>query len=140
MARPGSKFPTELELQILKLHWKHGELAVRNVRELLREEADRDLAHTSVVTTLNTMVGKGYLDRRQDGNAYVFSAAIDQEAVSSGMLNDVLQRVFDGSARSLVLSLLESEAVSDQEHQELRELIDQSRESKPKNSDDEDVQ
>lgn len=124
MSRPKSRFPTELELLILQIFWKHGTLPVREVRKFLGTEASRPLAHTSVVTTLNTMVEKGYLSRVKDGNAYLFSSAVQKEEMSSGILNDVLKRVFDGSAKALVLSLLESESVSTEEHQQLKELID----------------
>ena len=51
MARPKSKYPTELELEILKILWKEGELNVRQVREFLAESG-RDLAHTTLVTML----------------------------------------------------------------------------------------
>lgn len=123
MSRPKSRFPTELELLILKIFWKHGPMPVRNVRSYLESEANRPLAHTSVVTTLNTMVDKGYLSRNMVGNAYTFTAATREKEVSSGILEDVLNRVFDGSAKSLVLSLLESESVSQEEHEALKQLI-----------------
>lgn len=123
MARPASRFPTELELQILKILWRKGPLLVRQVRDALAEEQNRDLAHTSVVTTLHTMTDKGLLHRRQQGKAYRFSARVQEQQVSQNMLNDLLDRVFDGSAEALLLNLLESEHVSDAEHRELRRII-----------------
>ncbi|MDF1752811.1 MAG: BlaI/MecI/CopY family transcriptional regulator [Verrucomicrobiales bacterium] len=125
MSRPKSRFPTELELLILKIFWKRGTLPVREIRRFLGIEASRPLAHTSVVTTLNTMVEKGYLSRKKDGNAYMFTAQVEEKDVSSGMLDDVLKRVFDGSAKALMVSLLESESVSHEEHEKLRRLIEQ---------------
>ena len=46
MARKKSKYPTELELEILKILWEAAPLAVREVRELMAERG-RKLAHTS---------------------------------------------------------------------------------------------
>lgn len=129
-----SKFPTELEMLILKLLWIHGPLPVRKVRQLLAVEADRDLAHTTVVTTLNKMVKKGYLSRQQDGNAYIFEAAVDEDEISSGFLEDVLHRIFDGSAKSLLLNLLNSDSVSPEEHDELRKLVQQRRNQSENNN------
>ena len=57
MARPRSRFPTELELDILKTLWRSGPATVRQVREAL--EPQRSLAHTSVMTVMNIMVDKG---------------------------------------------------------------------------------
>ena len=127
MARPPSRFPTEFELQILKFFWRDGALSVRQVRETLAAEQDRDLAHTTVVTTLNTMTDKGLLDRKQDGKAYRFTASVDQQDISQGMLGDLLDRVFDGSAEALLLNLLDSEHIDKEEHLALRRLINSKR-------------
>ncbi len=58
MARPNSEYPTELELQILKVLWDRPPMTVREVREAL-EQGGRELAHTTVITMLSTMVDKG---------------------------------------------------------------------------------
>jgi BlaI family penicillinase repressor len=58
MPRELSKFPTELELQILKILWESGPLPVRAVRQALAEREKKRLAHTSVVTMLSNMVAK----------------------------------------------------------------------------------
>lgn len=127
MARPASKYPTELELQILKILWRDGESSVQHVRSALADEAARDIARTSVVTTLNIMTDKELVERTQRGKAYYFTALITQADVSRGMLSDILDRVFDGSAEALVLNLLESEHVDDDEHRALRRLINRKR-------------
>ncbi len=123
MPRSISKHPTELELQILKILWAKGALAVRDVRQTLADEEGRELAHTSVVTTLNTMERKKYLRKKREGNAYIFEAAIDREEVSQSIVNDVVERVFDGSVSSLLVSLLGNSKMSEDQHKELRNLI-----------------
>ena len=55
MARPNSEYPTELELQILKVLWEQSPQTVREVRDTLAV-GGRDLAHTSVITTLGIEV------------------------------------------------------------------------------------
>ena len=127
MARPPSRYPTELELQVLQILWHAGESSVMSVRDALAEERDRDIARTSVVTTLNVMADKGLVHRRQQGRAYLFSHAVTQDEVSQGMLGDLLDRVFDGSAEALMLNLLDSEHVNDEEHRALRRLINRKR-------------
>lgn len=126
MARPASRYPTELELQVLQILWQLGESSVMSVRDALAER-DRDIARTSVVTTLNVMADKGLLLRRQQGRAYVFSPAVTEDEVSGGMLGDLLDRVFDGSAEALLLKLLDSEHVDEQELRALRRLVNRKR-------------
>lgn len=127
MARPPSRYPTELELLVLKILWRDGESSVMSVRDALAADQDRDIARTSVVTTLNIMADKQLVRRRQQGRAYLFTAAVTQEAVSQGMLGDLLDRVFDGSAEALLLNLLESEHVDEDEHRTLQQLINRKR-------------
>lgn len=131
MPRARSQHPTRLELSILKILWEKGELAVRDVRTALAQAEGRDLAHTTVVTTLNTMVEKGQAKRRVEGNAYFFAARRREEDVSRGMLGDLVRRLFGGSARALMLNLVQCDEVPESERRELRQLIKQSRRKNP---------
>jgi predicted transcriptional regulator len=99
-------------------------LLVREVQEgLAAAEAQRELAHTSVITMLNIMVDKGYLRRKRSGKAYLFSPAVDEAEINRGMLGDILARVFDGSAKGVILNLLEIADLDADELKELRQLI-----------------
>jgi len=122
MARPKSDYPTELELQILKVLWQKSPLPVREVRDALAA-AGRDLAHTSVITTLNVMAGKKYLRRSKRGNACLFAPRISREDANRRMLGDMVNRVFDGSAKAVVLGLFESGELEADDLKELRHLI-----------------
>jgi BlaI family penicillinase repressor len=124
MARRGSEFPTELELQILKVLWGREPLPVRDVRQGLAA-AGRELAHTSVITTLNVMVQKKYLRRRMQGKACLFSPRVTREEVSRRMLGDVVNRVFDGSAKAVMLSLFDCAELDAEDVKELRQLVNQ---------------
>jgi len=123
MARPSSKYPTELELQILKILWGRSPLLAREVQGALAESG-RDLAKTSVITTLNTMVGKSYLTRRRQGHMFLFAPRISEATVSKLVLNDVVDRVFDGSTGTVLLKLFEAKSIDPKELKELRRLID----------------
>lgn len=125
MARPASGYPTELELQILKILWGSDEaLTVREVRDKLAEEG-RDLAHTSVITTLGTMVDKGQLEKLPplQGKAFRFTPLLPQEDVSKKMLGDLVNRVFDGSAEAVMLSLFDVSELDEDELKRLRKLF-----------------
>lgn len=124
MARPASEHPTELELQILKVLWQRSPLPVREVREALAA-AGRELAHTSVITTLNVMVRKKYLRRRMQGNACLFEPRILRGEAQRRMLGDLVQRVFDGSAKAVLLSLLDAADLDADDLKELRQIIQQ---------------
>ena len=125
MARPASVHPTEFELEILKVLWESSPLTVREIRDSMAE-AGRDSAHTTVITILNIMVDKKYLKKKKQGKGYLFWPVVSEENVSTKMLGDMVNRVFSGSAKSLILNLLDGEEdIVEDELKELRKRINQ---------------
>ncbi|MFO0978613.1 MAG: BlaI/MecI/CopY family transcriptional regulator [Planctomycetaceae bacterium] len=122
MARPASEHPTELELSILKILWQAAPKTVDQVRESLAENG-RDLSHSSVITIMNIMVRKHYLKRKKNGRALEFTPLVEEDRVGRSMLKDLIHRVYDGSAQSLVLHLLETADVDTDELSAIRQLI-----------------
>lgn len=123
MSRPESEYPTELELDILKILWNESPLPVREVRARLQREAGRPLAHSSVITMLNIMHRKGYLRRKKEGKAFLFAPRVEKDRVTGNMMRDLVSRVFDGSAKAMVLNLLDTAELNADELVELRKLI-----------------
>jgi predicted transcriptional regulator len=78
-----------------------------------------------VITTLNVMVRKKYLRRRMQGNACLFEPRISREEASRRMLGDMVRRVFDGSAKAVLLGLFDCAELDASELRELRRLIDE---------------
>ncbi|MCA9175198.1 MAG: BlaI/MecI/CopY family transcriptional regulator [Planctomycetales bacterium] len=126
MARKTSDAPTELELQILKLLWQAAPRTARELRDGLAE-VGRDLAHTSVITTLQKMVAKGQLKQLEptEGKAFRFEPTVTEQSVSQGMLGDLVDRVFDGSAEALMLSLFDVSELDAEAVKRLRRVFNQ---------------
>ncbi len=121
MARPSSKHPTELELEILKVLWRDGPSRGRGVRATLT----RKLAYTSVMTIMNIMVRKGYLSRRKEGAGYVYQPRVQKQTTTRRMLRDLMDRAFDGSATAVMINLLEEADLDEKELRELKGLLEQ---------------
>lgn len=125
----GRIYPSELELLILNVLWDaktdgDSPLPVREVRERLRL-AGRDIAHTTVITTLNVMLEKKFVTRKPRKNAFLFSAKVTRESVGKKEMGKLLERVFAGSAESLMQALLSSKEVNSESIAEMKKLIDQ---------------
>ena len=123
MARPASKHPTELELEILKVLWDRSPLTVRDVREALLPA--RRLAYTSVMTIMNIMVDKGYLRRDKEGASFAYRPVVSRKLTTRRMLRDLVDRVFDGSTAAAMVNLLESSDLDRAELRRLRDLLKQ---------------
>ena len=122
MARPSSSYPTDLELEILKILWQEGPQTVEQVREQLAA-LDRELTHSSVITVMNIMVKKKYLRRKKLGRAFQYEPCVSDKEINRGMLGNLVERVFDGSASAMMLELLETADLDADEIKEIRRII-----------------
>ncbi len=113
--------PTPRELEILKVLWETGPSSVREVfRRLARDE---ELAYNTVQTLLRIMEEKRLVRHHVEGRAFVYTPLYSREESVRGFLD----RVFDGAAEQLVMTLLRSERLSRQELERLQEMIEAAR-------------
>jgi predicted transcriptional regulator len=128
--RPASTRPTELELEILKALWQSSPANVRQVQAALAPT--RPLATTSVTTVLNIMTRKGYLKRSKSGAVYVYSPTVSETATANGMIGDLINRLFRGSAASLMLNLISEQDLDEKTLKEIRSALNRKkREDRP---------
>jgi BlaI family penicillinase repressor len=121
LARPVSRHPTELDLEILKVLWARSPATARDVQAALAP--DRPLAYTSVLTILNIMARKRYVKRTKSGPSYAYAPVVSESATTRSMLRDLVRRVFRGSASSLVLNLLSDADLDDAELRQIRQIL-----------------
>jgi BlaI family transcriptional regulator, penicillinase repressor len=129
MARPASAQPTDGEMEILKVLWPSGPLPLGQVCAQLRRH--RPVAPTTVATMLQVMLGKGLVKRSRGPRGFLWSAKVSQEVAASRLLRKMLDHVFDGSARRLVVHLLDEGKLSPRDCQEIRRLLESADEQKP---------
>lgn len=115
--------PTAFELEILQVLWTRGPSTVREVHEALSEK--RPLGYTSVLKLLQIMTAKGLVRRDEAQRAHVYEACQPAEKTKRQLAVDMIQRVFDGSARELMLHALADRPASKDEIEDLRRLLDE---------------
>lgn len=121
MARKPSSYPTELELEILKVLWDSGPMRVREVRDALASV--RGLAYTTVMTMMGIMTKKGYLRRTKADGGYIYRAVTQRDRLRRDMTQDFVTRVFGGSPAMGIMHLLESSELDAGEREQIRALI-----------------
>jgi predicted transcriptional regulator len=112
---------TDQELEIMKIVWQHGSATVREVYEDLLKT--RKIAYTTVMTMMGILEQKGRLTKTQRDRAYVYSPSEPQGEVVGNMVHDFVTRVFDGSAKPLLMHLLENKKISQKELDEISKLM-----------------
>ncbi|CAN5340235.1 BlaI/MecI/CopY family transcriptional regulator [soil metagenome] len=113
--------PTDAELGILRVLWQRGPSTVREVFEHIPE--DRRGGYTTVLKFLQIMTGKGLVVRDETERAHVYAAAEPAEKTKRAMVADLIDQLFDGSARALVLEAIDAQHVSAGELAEIRKKI-----------------
>lgn len=121
MARPPSSQPTEGEIEILKVLWRGGPSELGAVCSELRRR--RPAATTTVATMLGVMLKKGLVRRAIGPRGYVWTAALTSQLASSGLLRRLVDLVFDGSTKGLVLHLIEHGKLNARERKEIEDLL-----------------
>ena len=112
---------TEHELAIMQIVWQRPAVTVRDVYEELLKR--RKIAYTTVMTMMGILEAKGYLKRNRDAKAYVYRATKGKSKVLASMVSDFVNRVFDGSAKPLLVHLVENEHLSQEELDEIAGLL-----------------
>jgi predicted transcriptional regulator len=124
--RPKSPTLTAHELELMKIVWRHDEpVTVRDVYEELR--ARRAVAYTTVMTNMKTLEQKGYLRTTLQDRAHLYRPAKPKQQVVGAMVRDFVDRVFNGSARPLVLHLLEDDQLSEADLRDITRLVGKKR-------------
>ena len=112
----------ETEMEVLHHVWKLQEATVKQVRKRILE--DRQVAYTTIMTVMKNLADKGYLKYYKDGVTYVYSAAVEPDSVRFNLVNDLVKKVFRGSPKQLVQTLVQNEDLSEEERVEIKNLID----------------
>lgn len=114
--------PTNAELAILQVLWQQGPSTVRQVQtELERLEPT---GYTTVLKLLQIMTEKALVVRDESQRAHVYTAAMSEEGTQSGLVRDLLDRAFAGSAGKLVLQALHSQPADPEELRQIRRALD----------------
>lgn len=120
--RPKSETLTGQELEIMKLVWPLGRATVRDIYDTLRER--RTIAYTTVQTMMNILEAKGHLRKEAGDKAQVYVPVRPQQAVVKSMVREFVDRVFDGSARPLLVHLVKEKGLTERERRALQKLLD----------------
>ena len=121
MARSKSENLTPLELEIMHVLWAEGPANVQAVQQHLQ----RDLAYTTVQTMLNILHRKGKVKRTLKDRAYLYKPVVSRSQVVSQHMSDIVDRLFGGSAESLVMSLVETKHLTPKKLARLQRLLEE---------------
>ena len=123
MRQLGSSQPTAVELEILRILWELGPSPVRDIHARLN--AAKGTNYSTSVKMLSVMLTKGLVKRDEKATPHIYRAAMTRDRAAKKFLNELIEKVYDGSAMSLVLQALATGKASKAEIEEARKLLDE---------------
>lgn len=120
MARPPK--PTAAELDLLRVLWRIGSGNARQVHQALAEERP-EVAPATVLRLLQIMHGKGLLTRDETQRSHVYAPAHAKDSLQTNLLQELIQKVFAGSGKELVIAALQGGHVTEAERKEIQAFL-----------------
>lgn len=112
------------EWKIMNRLWER-ESTIKELKNLLQEETGWD-KHI-IITMLSRMEKKGAVRHKDGGRAKVFYPLVSREEVSMQETRGFLQKVYRGSLGMMVNAMVEDQALSEEEIQELYDILGQAK-------------
>lgn len=108
------------ELKVMRLLWLHGEMKPRDIQERFPEP----IKNPALRSYLTVLLEKGHVSRRRVGKAYFYKATTRSTSLFHSMLRDLVEVCCGGSIQSLIMNIIHSEKLSEEELIELKRLAE----------------
>lgn len=111
---------SDSELELMKIVWSAGGTALyAQIMEALAE-AGRSWQKNTVITLLSRLVDKGFLTVRKLGRRNEYAAAVSEAEYQAAQTQVLVNKLYAGSAKGLVATLIQQEAISPGDYEELK--------------------
>ena len=121
--------PTKAELAILRVLWTEGPLSVRDVQAIL--DGSKPTGYTTVLKTMQIMADKGLVDRDDTVRPQIYRPRCSEDRTQKQLLTDLIQRVYGGSVKALVLHAVGTQKPSAEDLEKIRKLLERFEGDKP---------
>ena len=122
MRELGSSQPTAAELEILRIVWELEPCTVGQIHARLAE--GKGTNYSTTMKMLSLMLGKGLLSRDEQASPHRYRAKLTRAKARKSMLGELIDKVYEGSAKSVALQALARGRASPDEIAAARALLD----------------
>lgn len=121
---------SDSELELMKIVWSQGGTAryARIMEELAR--TGRTWQKNTVITLLSRLVEKGMLRTSKIGRRNEYAAIVTEEDYQAAQTQRLLNKLYEGSAKGLVASLIQRDLLSAEDCEELKRFWERGGEGK----------
>ena len=120
---------SDSEWEVMRIVWTLGET---NTKQILNElQAKKDWTDSTIKTLIRRLVQKGWLNTKQDGRRYIYTATVNQTEMMYNEAKTLLNRICDMHKGEVILKLLEDFPVSKGDLMKMKKEISQKEKTAP---------
>jgi len=110
------------ELKVMGVLWKRGDTTAKQISDILKEEVGWKMNTT--YTLIKRCINKGAIERREPG--FMCHALIPREEVQAAETDELIDKIYDGSADKLFAALIGRKKLSKEQIEKLKQLVEES--------------
>jgi len=107
------------ELKIMNVLWQEGDCTAKHISDVLKEETGWNMNTT--YTLIKRCIQKGAIERSEPN--FMCRALIPKEEVQEAETNELINKIYDGSADKLFAALLGRKKLSKDQIQKLKDIV-----------------
>lgn len=107
------------ELKIMEVLWRQGDSKAKDIAEILGKETGWNVNTT--YTLIKRCIKKGAIERSEPG--FLCHALIPKEEVQEAETNELINKIYDGSADKLFAALLSRKKLSEEQIEQLKRIV-----------------
>ena len=120
---------SDSEWEVMRIVWTLGET---NTKQILNElQAKKDWTDSTIKTLIRRLVQKGWLNTKQDGRRYIYTATVNQTEMMYNEAKTLLNRMCDMHKGEVILKLLEDFPLSKGDLMKMKKEISQKEKTAP---------
>ena len=112
------------EWEVMKAIWNHSKITSINIIQELKDKAEWKPA--TVKSLINRLLNKNAIGFNKVGNEYIYFPLVSEEECIRLESQSFINRVFNGSAKSMLLNFVESKEISETDIEELKNILSKS--------------
>ena len=116
------------EWEVMKIIWNHSEISSINIIQELKDKSEWKPA--TVKSLINRLLNKNAIGFSKSGNEYLYFPLVLEDECIKLESQSFINRVFNGSIKSMLLTFVESKEISEADIAELKNILNQSSKTK----------
>lgn len=109
------------ELKVMGVLWREGDTTAKHISDVLKEETGWNMNTT--YTLIKRCINKGAIERFEPN--FMCHALIPKEEVQEAETNELINKIYDGSANNLFAALLGKKKISAEQIERLKQIVDE---------------